>query len=226
MSANLTSLTSQLRATLGKMEVALGAIADAIVWTGRDGQVQWCNAAFDKLVNQPHILVLNMKLSDLLALKQAGEAVAPESYPNMRVLGGEYEVTEYEFQQGGCSVILEISGNCAELPGGDNSAVLLIRDTSKTKQREEEHNQAEEERAETLSLLQATLECTADGIIVVNQNFNVSVYNQKFLQMWSLPELLLQPSRSNERFRFMAEQTRDPEAFIARVKELFFDHPE
>jgi two-component system sensor histidine kinase/response regulator len=226
MSANLTNLTSQLRATLGKMEVALGAIADAIVWTGRDGQVQWCNAAFDKLVNQPHILVLNMKLSDLLPLKQAGEAVAPESYPNMRVLGGEYEVSEYEFQQGDCSVILEISGNCAELPGGDSSAVLVIRDTSKAKQREEEHKQVDQERAETLSLLQATLECTADGIIVVNQNFNVSVYNQKFLQMWSLPELLLEPSRSNERFRFMAEQTRDPEAFIARVRELFFDHPE
>ncbi|NMG22509.1 hypothetical protein [Brasilonema bromeliae] len=112
MSANLTSLTSQLRATLGKMEVALGAIAygraslnaDAIVWTGDDGKVQWCNAAFDKLVSQPHILVLNMKLSDLLPLKQAGEAVAPESYPNMRVLVQQYEATEYEFQQGDYSL--------------------------------------------------------------------------------------------------------------------------
>ncbi|MBP5973786.1 PAS domain S-box protein [Brasilonema sp. CT11] len=226
MSANLTNLTSQLRATLGKMEVALGAIADAIVWTGGDGKVQWCNAAFDKLVSQPHILLLNMKLSDLLPLKQAGEAVAPESYPNMRVLGGKYEATEYEFQQGDCSLILEISGSCAELPEGDSSAVLVIRDVTKAKHREQEHKLAEQERAETLSLLRATLESTADGIIVVNQNFNVSIYNQKFLQMWSLPEVLLQPSRSDERFRFMAEQTRDPEAFIGRVKELFFERPE
>ncbi|MBN3959436.1 PAS domain-containing protein [Nostoc sp. NMS8] len=135
MSIHLTSLVNQLRAILGKMEVALGAIADAIVWTGSNGKIQWCNTAFDKLVNQPHILVLNAKLSDLLFLSLAGEAVAPESYPNMRVLGGEYEITEeYEFHDGKhCSLILEISGNCVELAGGDRSSILVIRDVTKAK---------------------------------------------------------------------------------------------
>ncbi len=74
--------------------------------------------------------------------------------------------------------------------------------------------------------MQATLESTADGIIVVNQDFDVAVFNQKFIQMWSIPESLLQPSQSNERFKFMSKQTRNPEAFIARVKELFYKFPE
>ncbi|MEH1969162.1 PAS domain S-box protein [Nostoc sp.] len=228
MSINLTSLVNQLRAILGKMEVALGAIADAIVWTGSDGKIQWCNTAFDKLVNQPHILVLNAKLSDLLFLSLAGEAVAPESYPNMRVLGGEYEITEeYECHDGRHrSLILEISGNCVELAGGDRSSILVIRDVTQAKHWEAERYLAQQKQAETLSLLQATLESTADGIIVVNQDFNVAVFNQKFLQMWSIPESLLLPSQSNKRFKFMSEQTRDPEAFIARVKELFYESPE
>ncbi|MBW4448223.1 MAG: PAS domain S-box protein [Spirirestis rafaelensis WJT71-NPBG6] len=227
MDIDLTGLVNQLRATLGKMELALGAIADAIAWTGQDGKVEWCNAAFDKLVNKPHILVLNAKLSGLLPLKQAGITVSPEFYPDLKVLRGEYQAAEeYEFQQDDRSLILEICGNFAELPGGNKSAVMVIRDVTKAKRSEAKRLQIEQEQAQTLSLLQATLESTADGIIVVNQNFNVSVFNQKFLQMWALPESLLQPQKSNERFMFMSQQTRDPEAFIARVEELFFKYSE
>ncbi|MDZ8259862.1 PAS domain S-box protein [Nostoc sp. ChiQUE01b] len=228
MSINLTGLVNQLRATLGKMEVALGAIADAIVWTGSDGKIQWCNTAFDKLVNQPHILVLNAKLSDLLFLSLAGETVAPESYPNMRVLREDYEITEeYECHDAKhrC-LILEISGNCVELSGGERSSILVIRDVTQAKHWEVERSLVEQKQAETLSLLQATLESTADGIIVLNRDFNVAVFNQKFLQMWSMPESLLQPSQGNERFKFMAEQTQDPKEFIARVKELYDECPQ
>ena len=160
----------------------------------------------------------------MLFLSLAGEAVAPESYPNMRVLGGEYQITkEYECHDGKHrSLILEISGNYVELSGGDRSSILVIRDIIQAKRWEVERSLVEQKQAETLSLLQATLESTADEIIVVNQDFNVAVFNQKFLQMWSIPESFLQPSQSNERFKFMSEQTRDPEAFTTIIKELFY----
>lgn len=143
MITDLAGLVNQLRTTLGKMEVALGAIADAIVWTGRDGTVQWCNAAFDRLVNRSHILVLGVKLSDLLPLTQAGQAVAPEFYPDVKVLSSEYEATKYEFHQGR-SLVLEISGNCVELTDDDRSAVLVIRDVTQAKRTSAERQQAEE----------------------------------------------------------------------------------
>lgn len=59
MKTDLIDLVNQLQSTLAMMEVVLGAIADAIVCIGSDGRVQWCNAAFDRLVNLPHILVIN-----------------------------------------------------------------------------------------------------------------------------------------------------------------------
>ena len=226
MVVNYADLVSQLRATLGRMEVALGAIADAIVWTGRDGKVQWCNAAFDKLVNQPHILVLGLKLLDLLPLTQTGQPVSPESYPDVLMLKGEYQATEYEYQQDTQSLILEISGNSVELADGDKSAVLVIRDITQDKRLAAERSSAQQKREESLSLLRSTLEATADGILVVDRNLNVPVFNQKFLQIWSMPESLVLPSMGDERLKFMAEQTRDPEAFIAKAKYLFFECPE
>ena len=226
MTLNVESLVSQLRVTLGRMEIALGAIADAIAWTDHDGRVQWCNAAFDRLVNQPHILVLDMKLSELLPLTQAGQAVALDAYPDMQIFKGEYKTTEYEYQQSDRLLILEISGNCAKQVGGERSAVLVIRDVTTAKRLQAEHLQAEQQRAETLSFLQSTLESTADGISVLSNDGSISVCNHKFLQMWSIPESLLSSSHSHERLTFMAEQTQDPQAFIARARQLLIDYPE
>lgn len=226
MTLNVESLVSQLRVTLGRMEVALGAIADAIAWTDDHGRVQWCNAAFDRLVNQPHVRVLHTKLSELLPLTQAGQAVSADAYPHMQVFAGEYETTEYEYQRGDRSFILEISGNCAEQIDGERSAVLVIRDVTQAKRLQAEHLQAEQQRAETLSFLQSTLESTADGIAVLCNDGSIGVYNRKFLQMWSIPMSMLSLSQSDKRLTFMAEQTKDPEAFIARARQLLIDYPE
>lgn len=142
MSADLLSLVNQLRSTLGTMEIALGAIADAIVWTDDDGTIQWCNTAFDRLVDRSHVLVLSSKFSEVLPLTQAGSAIDPQNYPNVKVLQGEYIVTEYEFERDGRLIILEISGSCATLKHDDSGealdnsclAVLVIRDVTEVRQ--------------------------------------------------------------------------------------------
>ena len=151
MTADLTGLVNQLQAKLTKMEVALGAIAEAIVWTGADNRVQWCNATFEQLAGRPRFTILGRKLRDLLPLTQRGQPLARESYPDVRALQGEYETTEYEFQPGTppCpsrrtpTLVLEIAGSCVELADGDRSAVLAIRDITQTKHWEEECRQYE-----------------------------------------------------------------------------------
>jgi len=159
MTLNEKALVNQLRITLGRMEVALGAIADAIVWTGNDSRIQWCNRAFDKLVNLPHILVLNRTLSEVLPLTKAGQVVTVECYPNVQVLQGRYETTEYIYQQSldaekvvgrYCSLILEISGNCAEHIKGEKSAVLVIRDVTHIKQMQAKYQHLQHTQSELI----------------------------------------------------------------------------
>ncbi len=133
-----------LRSTLGKMEVALGAIDDAIVWTGEDTKVQWCNTVFDRLVNKPHITILGTPLTELLLLRQQGQVIGFEAHPVLMVQQDQLKATEYEFQPSDEILILEISGNCIELIGGEKCAVLAIRDITTRKQTEAALQEAKE----------------------------------------------------------------------------------
>jgi PAS domain S-box-containing protein len=86
---------------------------------------------------------------------------------------------------------------------------------------------AEQAREESLSLLRATLEATADGLLVVTRQGKVLTYNQKFVSMWGVPASMLTPdSNPAERFQFLAAQTTDPDKFKARVLEIFDSSPE
>lgn len=49
----------------------------------------------------------------------------------------------------------------------------------------------EEELQRTLSLLRATLDSTADGILVVDRGGRIVSFNRKFTEMWRIPEAVL-----------------------------------
>ena len=72
-----------------------------------------------------------------------------------------------------------------------------------------------------LSLLTATLDATADGILVVDVDGRISSYNERFVDMWGIPRDIL-ASRDDERaIAFVLSQLRDPDAFVAKVRELY-----
>ncbi|MBD1943833.1 PAS domain S-box protein, partial [Coleofasciculus sp. FACHB-712] len=83
-----------------------------------------------------------------------------------------------------------------------------------------ERKTAEEKVEKSLSLLRATLESTADGIVAVSLEGDIVSYNQKFLQMWEVPEDLIGSPRANEQIVFLKDQLKEPEAFLKLVWEL------
>ncbi len=79
---------------------------------------------------------------------------------------------------------------------------------------------AELELETSLSLLQATIESTADGILAVDGQGKVVSFNRKFAQMWQLPDFLLDSRDSNQILGFGINQLKHPEVFLSRAKEL------
>jgi diguanylate cyclase (GGDEF)-like protein/PAS domain S-box-containing protein len=83
---------------------------------------------------------------------------------------------------------------------------------------EKEHSERELE--DSLSLQRATLESTADGILVVDRSGHTVGFNQRFKEMWRIPEELLECDEVERRLAFVADQLVDPETFVHRVDEL------
>ncbi len=83
--------------------------------------------------------------------------------------------------------------------------------------------QAEGELRRTLSLLAATLESTADGILVVDREGRVTSFNRKLLALWRIPDDVIAARLDERLLEHMLEQIKDPDGFLRRVRELYAD---
>ena len=80
---------------------------------------------------------------------------------------------------------------------------------------------AEKDLQKTLALLNATLESTADGILVVDAAGKIATFNRRFLEMWRIPEEIVASRDDDRAISFVLEQLKFPERFLDKVRELY-----
>ncbi|MFC1885130.1 HD domain-containing phosphohydrolase [Thermodesulfobacteriota bacterium] len=73
----------------------------------------------------------------------------------------------------------------------------------------------------TISMLRATLESTADGIILVNKDGLIECLNDTVKRMWNIPESLEEGKDDNLLLGCILEQVEQPENFIEKVGEVY-----
>lgn len=83
-----------------------------------------------------------------------------------------------------------------------------------------EHKLEEGKRKRALSLLGATLESTADGILVLNKEGQIISFNQKYVKMWNVPEAIIESGDVKTRLGYLLNQLKDPEGFLKKAREL------
>ena len=100
--------------------------------------------------------------------------------------------------------------------GGRAYSINLIQDITVWKN-------AVTESERSLAWMHATLESTADGILVVNEHGRIETYNAIFAKQWGIEQ---QPARlpgSNEEFVLhrILQQLISPERFLAGIRDLY-----
>lgn len=105
------------------------------------------------------------------------------------------------------------------VPGSlDGGIIINARDIT-------ERKRAEERLRLQTSVLEAQGEASIDGILVVDQNGAILSYNQRFIDLWSIPVEVAEQRSDEEAIAAVLEQVADPDAFLARIDHLY-SHPE
>ena len=69
-------------------------------------------------------------------------------------------------------------------------------------------------------ILRVQQELSLDGILVVDDEWNMVTFNQRFIEMWEIPEHIVQCRDDKKSIRFVLDKLKYPDQFMARVEDL------
>jgi PAS domain S-box-containing protein len=72
----------------------------------------------------------------------------------------------------------------------------------------------------TLSLLNASLESTADGIYVIDRQGRITSFNQNFVNMWNIPPEVMESGDTETVMNHVLPQLTNPDEFLSAIGDL------
>ena len=199
-SQELLEANSELRAVFQ-------AIPDLLFRLDADGHILECQAGKTDDLYRPAAELIGMRIQDVPP-SEAGERFAVALADLAR--GGSVVSFEYALVQAGRVRHYE----ARILPLRETQRIVLVRNITA-------HQQAKVELEESLSLLRATLESTADGILVVDAEGQIVAHNGKFAEMWGVAPEALTMGDANRALAQAVQMVARPQVFLRKIRELY-----
>jgi diguanylate cyclase (GGDEF)-like protein/PAS domain S-box-containing protein len=203
---------------------------DALLVVAEDGTIRMVNTAAERmfgygrgeLVGSDHRMLLAEGFRNgferLFFNLRRGDAPAAETDSDtapVEVYGVRRDGTEFQAEVAG-SIFFTGTGARDGTGSGTASMIAVVRDTSHRPENDDSLREA-------MSLLSATLESTADGILVVSSEGEIAGVNNQFVTMWGIPREMLATGDDEAVIGFVLEQLRDPDQFLEKVEALYAD---
>jgi len=187
--------------------------ASVIICLSSDHRILEFNYEAEHLYGMRREAVLGKDYFELFLPKSVWDQVASDI---RKVLGGE-PTRGYENPvkaTDGSERILHWSVSRIHLGEGQSGIMAVGQDIT-------ELRKAKEELESSVSVLRATIESTADGILVVNNEGKIVSFNQRFVDMWGIPESIMATKDRTKLLEFIKDKLKDPEYFLSRVRDVF-----
>jgi len=84
-----------------------------------------------------------------------------------------------------------------------------------------ERKRSEEILTVSNTILKAQQETSPDGILIVDENLKTVDYNERFLEMWGIPEVIMKAQNDEEVRNYIINRLVDPEQFNKRIMDLY-----
>jgi len=182
----------------------IGTMADALFVCDSNGRIEFANRAAARLLEYEERELAGMRIDDLLAQDRS-----LSSKLNRRSLRND----EYVFcSRSGERIELTLSIAPVVHDGQAAGAVLIGRDMRDRKR-------AEREVLQAVTLLQSTLDSTADGILVIGGHSIIS-YNHRFVEMWRIPEAVMTRGDDRSVLQYIVGQLTDEDEFLRAFEAL------
>ena len=204
----------EVKKSLALLKATLDATADGILVVDGEGKVVSANRRFYELWRVPDEIARSPETGPLLA--HVAQQLKDQAGFLKKVMGVSAlrDTDSRALLELADGRVFERSSRPQRLGDETLGRVWSFRDVT-------DESGVEQELEQSLSLLQATLDSTADGVLVVDRNGKVSSFNRRFLEMWRIPETLARARDDNRLLAFVLDQLKDPERFLKKVRDLY-----
>ncbi len=209
----------QLRESESRMRAILDTTVDGIVIINDHGVIESANASCERIFGHEAGSLTGLNISVLMPSPFREEH---DGYIDRYLRTNEKKIIDSRselvaLRKDGTIFPVELAVSEVRL-GEKRLFTGIITDITERKEREKNLQR-------TLSLLNATLESTADGILVVDRGGKIVSFNQKFVELWRIPESLMAAGDNDQALSFVIDQLKNPEEHLTKVRDLY-DQPD
>jgi diguanylate cyclase (GGDEF)-like protein/PAS domain S-box-containing protein len=189
----------------------LGSIADALFVCDREGCIQFSNEAVRRLLGYDPDELIGRPIDGLLAVL--------DEDPTLNSRRKTARSEEHVFlAKNGDFVDMALTIAPVTHQGEPAGAVVIGRDVR-------ERKRAESEIRRAVTLLHATIESTADGILVIGDGNRILSHNQRFVEMWHIPREVIESGDDRAAVQCVLDQLLHPSEFL-RIIETLYSQPQ